>query len=495
MRLGVHVALVLVAAVVCAAAIGTVLWWLLGRPPLRQASGWTATNSFEFGKIVLALIGGLGAVVVLVIAYRKQHLGEMAEQREDIKLFAERFTKASDQLGSDKAPVRLAGMYALEGLAQGTSSQRQTIVNVLCAYLRMPYDLPAPSENATSEETAEAASGAQSLAPAGHANPATVEGLNQELQARLTAQRILADHLRPGSRPRRSVSTYWGDSETDIDIDLTGATLIDFNLRDCRIGTARFGGATFRGDASFAWATFNRAEFGEATFTGDAEFTRATFRGNAEFGGAVFSGIAGFVWATFAADAGFAWASFSRAEFGKVRFDGVARFGRATFSEDAEFGGTTFTSDAEFAWATFGRLAWFSGAMFGRNAGFAGVGFTGDAGFAGATFNRDAEFFGATFAADAGFGRAIFTGVAAFGRATFGGGVGFAGATFTQLPMCAEARVRLDVDPSSKRNWPRVLVVVEAASDEEARLPDRNGKWGHLEAVPDEVPPVAEALE
>lgn len=487
MRLGVHVALVLVAAVVSAAAIGAVLWWLLGRPPLRQASGWTATNSFEFAKIVLALIGGLGAVVVLVIAYRKQHLGEAAEQREDIKLFAERFTKASDQLGNDKAPVRLAGMYALEDLAQGTASQRQTIVNVLCAYLRMPYDLPVPSEDATGEGTAEAeAGGVQSLA---------LEGLNQELQVRLTAQRILADHLRPGSRPHRSVSTYWGDSETDIDIDLTGATLIDFNLRDCRIGTARFGGATFRGDASFAWATFNRAEFGEATFTGDAEFTRATFRGNAEFGGAVFSGIAGFVWATFIGDAGFAWAAFSRAEFGKVRFGGVARFGRATFSEDAEFGGTTFTGDAEFAWTTFSRLAWFSGAMFGKNAGFAGVGFTGDAGFAGATFNRDAEFFGATFAADAGFGRATFTGVAAFGRATFAGGVGFSGATFTQLPMCAEARVRLDVDPSSKRNWPKVLVVVEPVDDEEAQLPDRNGKWGQLAAVPDEVPPVAGALE
>jgi hypothetical protein len=53
------------------------------------------------------------------------------------------YTKAADQLGSEKAPVRLAGMYALERLAQSTPEQRQTIVNVLCAYLRMPY---APSE-------------------------------------------------------------------------------------------------------------------------------------------------------------------------------------------------------------------------------------------------------------------------------------------------------------------------------------------------------------
>src|SRR5690348_9617491 len=111
MGLGVHVAVVLMVAVVSALVIGVVLWWLLGRPPLRQAGNWTTANSVEFGNIVLALIGGVGAVVALVIAYRTQRLGESAEEREDVKLFAERFTKASDQLGSDNAPVRLAGMY------------------------------------------------------------------------------------------------------------------------------------------------------------------------------------------------------------------------------------------------------------------------------------------------------------------------------------------------------------------------------------------------
>jgi hypothetical protein len=54
----------------------------------------------------------------------------------------ELYTKAADQLGSDKAPVRLAGLYALERLAQDNPSQRQTIVNVICAYLQMPYTTP-----------------------------------------------------------------------------------------------------------------------------------------------------------------------------------------------------------------------------------------------------------------------------------------------------------------------------------------------------------------
>ncbi|WP_020664891.1 hypothetical protein [Amycolatopsis benzoatilytica] len=55
-------------------------------------------------------------------------------------------------------------MYSLERLAQTHADQRQTVVNLLCAYLRMPAG-----------ESAD------------------------ELQVRTTAQRIPMLHLRPGS--------------------------------------------------------------------------------------------------------------------------------------------------------------------------------------------------------------------------------------------------------------------------------------------------------
>ncbi len=79
----------------------------------------------------------------------------------------ELYTKAADQLGSDKAPVRLAGLYALERLAHSTVEHRQTIVDVICAYLRMPYTPPRSSTEGLGGEA------------------------YQELQVRLTAQDIL----------------------------------------------------------------------------------------------------------------------------------------------------------------------------------------------------------------------------------------------------------------------------------------------------------------
>jgi len=57
-------------------------------------------------------------------------------------------------LGSDKPPaVRLAGVYAMAGLADDWEENRQTCVDVLCAYLRMPYE-PDPGETAHLKEGA-----------------------------------------------------------------------------------------------------------------------------------------------------------------------------------------------------------------------------------------------------------------------------------------------------------------------------------------------------
>ena len=49
------------------------------------------------------------------------------------------YQEAAQQLGHEKAPVRLAGVYAMARLADDWPDQRQTCIDVLCAYLRMPF--------------------------------------------------------------------------------------------------------------------------------------------------------------------------------------------------------------------------------------------------------------------------------------------------------------------------------------------------------------------
>jgi hypothetical protein len=109
---------------------------------------------------VLAL-GLLGAVPAGYVAYRRQRTTEAVHEHEQSKEkqrqaelvdanvrsaakdYRDRYTAAATQIGSDKAPIRLAGVYALAQLAdewgRSEPDQRQTCIDVLCSYLRMPW--------------------------------------------------------------------------------------------------------------------------------------------------------------------------------------------------------------------------------------------------------------------------------------------------------------------------------------------------------------------
>jgi hypothetical protein len=190
--------------------------------------------------------------------------------------------------------VRLAGLYSLERLAQDTPTLRQTIVNLLCAYLRMP----AESES------------------------------EQEFEVRMTAQRIVCKHLRPGKDALAPAETFW----PAIDLDLTGAVLHYFDLRDAWLHNGRFGGAEFQGRAWFDGARFSgEARFGGARFELVTGFRSARFGGKALFRGAEFLGPANFDKAVFA---------------GEAVFDGEwqGQPDPATFHATVSFSGTEFAT-------------------------------------------------------------------------------------------------------------------------------------------------------
>jgi Pentapeptide repeats (9 copies) len=368
-----------------------------------------------------------------MLPFRRQHHKKIARVLSEPDATEQRITelyaKAVAQLAGDEAPVRFGGLYALERLAQDSPAHRQSIVNVICAYLRMPFSPTAPA----SKPEPEVAEGQKP----GTEGEAEADGIDrtwqQERQVRLTAQRILAEHLRDDrTKDPRSTDTPSSRFWNNIRLDLTGATLVDFNLVNGVMADASFHGATFSGDAWFGEATFTgTARFGRATFSADASFGRATFTGDAHFGRATFSGAAQFGGATFSGDAQFGRAAFSGdALFGRATFRGNAQFGRATFRGDALFGEAAFGRGAGFRRAVFGGAAGFHNATFDGGGGFRKAAFRGDAWFDEATFGGDAWFDKATIGGDAGFGEAAFTGVAGFGGAAFTGDAWFDGAAF-----------------------------------------------------------------
>lgn len=259
MPLSVHVVLLLGLAVVVAGVVGLLLWDVLGGPivdvpgqsPPPGAStttGWSVQDRLDAVKVVLAVVGGVGAVVALAVAYRRQRLNEVEAYREDAKVLLDRFGKAAELLGAPDAAVRTAGVYALSALANDAPEARQGCIDVLCAYLRQPYT---------------PASGGCGGAGAAH-DPATARrDPGQERQVRLAVVRLIRDNLHlPDKDPR----TWRGH-----DFDFTGAV---FDGGD-------FAGATFTGAGTVTFA--------DATIIGVLSFANATFAGGTvSFDGARF---------------------------------------------------------------------------------------------------------------------------------------------------------------------------------------------------------------
>ncbi|MET8848480.1 pentapeptide repeat-containing protein [Amycolatopsis sp. NPDC004625] len=426
---------------VLTAAVVVVLWWA-ATSGLNGAE--LVTARLDALKIGLSIGVGSGGVIALYLSWRRQHSTEraLAHQEHDSaeRRLTELYLKAVEQLGSPQAAVRHGGLYALERVAQDNPRQQQTVVNVICAYLRNPYTPPPEigGPRLLGVRRPLLKSTERPRSPAATLNGGTRETQLQEREVRLTAQRILHQHLQPGTDLDHPRHDFW----PDIDIDLTGATLIDFFFIRCRTANASFRSATFIGEAVFIGVQFGAlADFGRSEFGGNVRFIEAEFGGDAWFGGAEFGDYAWFDEAKFGGHAGFFEAEFGGdAGFDGVEFAGNARFDGAEFGGNVRFDGAEFGGDAGFDEAAFRGYARFEGVKFGGDARFRGAGFGGDdqfdqpefggAEFGGYAWLPGAAFGGAEFGGDALFQGAKFGGNARFDEAKFGGNARFEGAVY-----------------------------------------------------------------
>ncbi|MFE0887312.1 hypothetical protein [Streptomyces rochei] len=129
------------AAVLVAGGVLYSLLYLLDFQDIDSTAKLAARTLFDLVKLSFGVVAGAGALVALVVAYRRQRVDEAGAHREATRLHTERFSQAVDKLGSDSPAVRLGGVHALAGLADDAPDDnlRQTCIDVLCAYLRLPF--------------------------------------------------------------------------------------------------------------------------------------------------------------------------------------------------------------------------------------------------------------------------------------------------------------------------------------------------------------------
>ncbi|WP_051043519.1 pentapeptide repeat-containing protein, partial [Nocardia cerradoensis] len=425
MRLSTAVAL----AVLTGVLIAVVAEWILFAAFHPQRGG----TSVDVTKLALTVVGGVGGVVALVIAYRRQRDIEQGR-------FVERFGAAAAQLGATDVAVRIAGVYAMAGVADESDGlRRQQCIDVLCGYLRLPYDAAHGSSGRTKRVVTLPNPRVEDLDDPGKVEEHH-EYRSNDREVRATIVRVIVAHLRPESEYSWSTN----------DFDFRTAYLEDADFRHTTFsGTTWFDNATFSGHTAFDRATFSGTTgFIAATFAGTTRFHNATFSGTAWFDNATFSGTTRFGGATFSGTAWFNDTIISGPlSFDEATFSGLTYFDRASITGTTSFEDATISGVFSIAHATISGPLSFSRAVISREASFDGATISGTFSFDRAVISGTTSFFHSIISSTARFDDATFSGTTMFDGATFSSTTSFDGATFSGT--CTFEKVDFGAKPVS----------------------------------------------
>ena len=316
----------------------------------------------------------------------------------------ERYTKAVEQLGDEKAPVRMGGVYTLVGLVdewleeesirkyEDRLKEGQVIINNLCAYIRSPFTLASYYD-----ELSQA-----SPTPKGiykdkeeefYADKAT---LDSEADVRLGIIKEIHDRIQGSDK---NTPGAWSDFEYDFSgstffypIDLTNSYYAK---------PINFSGSTYQW-ADFRGSTYQWADFRGSTYQGEANFTDSTYKGGANFSGSTYQ------WADFSGSTYQGWASFSGSTYQWADFRNStyqwADFSGSTYKGEANFTDSTYEDKAEFSSSTYQNEVYFSDSTYRGRADFGNSIYQDEADLRRSTYQDEADFSGSIFCSEIYFG-------------------------------------------------------------------------------------------
>jgi uncharacterized protein YjbI with pentapeptide repeats len=289
----------LLVAVACGVAIIVVLFGpvtdLIARHDVSSITGLRRVTALQSARDaargrLLQLGAGLFAAAALIYTARNFTLSREGQ-------VTDRYTKAIEQLGSDKLDVRIGGIYALERVARDSARDHSTVIEVLAAFVREhshePWPLPAgnrqgsdPSKRLTRPDVQAA------LTVIGRRNPRHDKQPVNLFAANLThadliggnfARAMLSDAILVKARLHNADLTGAHLVRADltgavlVGVDLTGAALVDARLVGAFLVDANLTQVPLSG-ADLTGATLDNARLNYAYFA-KANLTEASLRG------------------------------------------------------------------------------------------------------------------------------------------------------------------------------------------------------------------------
>ena len=414
------------------------------REPANDKSAPVLLAQSNLRLAFLYITGGAIAVMGLIETFRKNNNEKLKTDQEKEKNDRdhlrqvragrrERYTKAVEQLGDEKAPIRMGGVYTLVGLVdewledesidkyEDRLKEGQVIINNLCAYIRSPFTL-ASHYNELSNPTPKGIY--KDKKEKFYADKAT---LDSETDVRLGIIKEIHDRLQDSDK---NTPGAWSDFEYDFSgstffypIDLTNsyyAKPINFS-GSTYTSWADFSGSTYKGWAYFNGSTYQReTNFDGSIYKGRADFSRSTYKGWAYFNGSTYKGRAVFSDSTYK----------GRAVFSDSTYKGWAYFNGSTYKGEAYFGGSTYKGRAVFSDSTYKGEAYFRNSTYQSKAIFNGSTYKGRTVFSNSTYTSWADFSESTYTSWAYFSGSTYKGEAYFRNSTYQSKAIFNGSTY-----------------------------------------------------------------
>ena len=417
------------------------------REPANDKSAPVLLAQSNLRLAFLYITGGAIAVVGLIETFRKNNNEKLKNDqdkekndREHLRQVRadrrERYTKAVEQLGDEKAPIRMGGVYTLVGLVdewledesiekyEDRLKEGQVIVNNLCAYIRSPFTL-ASHYNELSEDAPSLEGIYKDKKEEFYVDKAI---LDSEADVRLSIIKEIHDRIQD---PDKNTPGAWSGFEYDFSgstffypIDLTNsyyAKPINFSGSTYK-GWADFCGSTYQALADFSRSTYQAlADFSRSTYQALADFSRSTYQGRVDFNGSTYQALADFRGSTYQ----------GRVDFSGSIYQGGADFSGSIYQGGAYFTCSTYTDWADFRGSTYTDWAYFTGSTYQGGAYFTGSTYTGWADFRDSTYTGWADFRDSTYTDWADFRNSTYQGGADFRNSTYQGGADFRNSTYT----------------------------------------------------------------
>ena len=357
----------------------------------------------------------------------------------------ERYTKAVEQLGDEKAPIRMGGVYTLVGLVDEWLEEEnlseperlkegQVIINNLCAYIRSPFTLAARYDE-LSEDNPSSDGIYKDNQQKFYADKAEFKA---EADVRHSIIKEIHDRLKgPGGKDPGA----WSDFEYDFSgsiffypVDLTTSYYKEpVTFRDSTYqGRAYFGGSIYRERANFRNSIYQgQADFSGSTYQGWTSFRNSTYQKGVLFGGSTYQDSADFGGSTYQDSADFSQSTYKeQAEFSNSTYTSWANFSGSTYQGRAGFGGSIYRGSANFSQSTYKKQAIFNSSTYQDRVDFDGSIYRGSANFSQSTYKKQAIFNSSTYQSEAYFNGSIYRGSADFSDTTYRGSADFNGSIY-----------------------------------------------------------------